>query len=100
MTQNQETKSSQNPSGLWRRHCEFSSDLFGGFGTDLDISSVTSLDEIIAMVVSSLFEVLEIHKFRELIRDARKRSFHIHNYTLDQLRTNTDTIWICDHDLV
>ena len=79
------------------RICEFSSQLFGGFQYKFDIATVESMDEIICLAVSQLRCILECHGFRELILKLDMIRWHVHSHTWDNIRTQNDVIWICDH---
>lgn len=74
----------------------FSSKLFGGFQTEIDISLVSSLEDIIVFATSVLFDVLERNNFQDLLRIARQTNFHVHNVTFEEAISNG--LWICDHE--
>jgi hypothetical protein len=79
------------------RLCEFSSESFGGFQHRIELRGIESIDEIIALTVSKLREVLVSHRFLELIDKCDKMRWHVHTHTFADVMTREDTIYICDH---
>ena len=76
-----------------------SSDLFSNFQVDISLYNVTTIEDIIKIFVNSLREVLEQNNLTTLIDILKKRKFHIHNYTIEEiLVSNYDSIfYVCDH---
>lgn len=76
-----------------------SSDLFSNFQVDISLYNVTTIEDIIKIFVNSLREVLEKNNLTILIDILKKRNFHIHNYTIEEiLVSNYDSIfYVCDH---
>ncbi len=76
-----------------------SSDLFSNFQVDISLYNVTTIEDIIKIFVNSLKEVLEQNNLTMLIDILKKRNFHIHNYTIEEiLVSNYDSIfYVCDH---
>lgn len=77
-----------------------SSDLFSNFQIDISLYNVTTIEDIIKIFVNSLKEVLEQNNLTMLIEILKKRNFHIHNYTIEEiLVSNYDSIfYVCDHN--
>ena len=75
-----------------------SSDLFSNFQIDISLYNVTTIEDIIKIFVNSLKEVLEQNNLTMLIEILKKRNFHIHNYTIEEiLVSNYDSIfYVCD----
>lgn len=81
--------------------CQFSSKYFSGFKvSDIDLSDLQNLNEIVDICRASLLNVLTQHNFEILIQKAQKTKFHIHQpQSLEQAKANPrEIIWICDHD--
>jgi len=76
-----------------------SSDIFSNFEVDISLYNITTIEDIIKIFVFSLKEVLEKNKLTMLVKMLEKRSFHIHNYSVEEiLVSNYDSIfYICDH---
>lgn len=76
-----------------------SSDIFSNFQVDISLYNVTTIEDIIKIFVNSLKEVLEQNNLTMLIDILKKRKFHIHNYTIEEiLISNYDSIfYVCDH---
>ena len=78
-----------------------SSDVFGGFETMVNINSVNSLEEIINQVKYHLLSVLNMYIFERLIENYTERieEFHIHNYTIEDIKNSSSIqiFWVCDH---
>lgn len=76
-----------------------SSDIFSNFEVDISLYNITTIEDIIKIFVFSLKEVLEKNNLTMLLKILEKRSFHIHNYSIEEiLVSNYDSIfYICDH---
>jgi hypothetical protein len=82
------------------RICEFSSELFRGFQYKFDIDTVTSIDEIVGLAVSSLRSILDENRLEALTERIDKAHWGIHSYTFEDIQKHykpTDKIWICEH---
>ena len=76
-----------------------SSEIFSNFEVDISLYNITTIEDIIEIFVFSLKEVLEKNKLTMLVKMLEKKSFHIHNYSVEEiLVSNYDSIfYICDH---
>jgi hypothetical protein len=76
-----------------------SSEIFSNFEVDISLYNITTIEDIIEIFVFSLKEVLEKNKLTMLLKMLEKKSFHIHNYSVEEiLVSNYDSIfYICDH---
>jgi hypothetical protein len=76
-----------------------SSEIFSNFEVDISLYNITTIEDIIKIFVFSLKEVLEKNKLTMLVKMLEKKSFHIHNYSVEEiLVSNYDSIfYICDH---
>ena len=72
---------------IYERTFVASSELFSGFSTRINITFISTLNDICQQFKKDLKEVLEKH------------NFHIHSYTIeDILISKTDDIfYVCDH---
>ena len=78
--------------------CRFRSHLFNDYVTDVDISDVISIDEIIAMALSSLYNVLKTNNFTSLINHLDRLNFYI-KIPFEQLKfSNIETVIIYETD--
>jgi hypothetical protein len=81
-----------------QRTCEISSDIFGGYRYQVDLTNIDSIEEIIALVITDLRSVLHINNLLSLIHHLNNTKWHIHSASLDEIIANPDIIiWICDH---
>ena len=81
------------------REFQISSDIFGGFTRWVDVMGVNSLDDIVEVVRSALEGVLTDHHLYELRNTLHQRNFHIHDFTIADIRkASSDRIfYVCDH---
>ena len=77
-----------------------SSDIFSNFEVDISLYNITTIEDIIKIFVFSLKEVLEKNKLTMLIKMLGEKSFHIHNYSVEEiLVSHYDSIfYVCDHN--
>ena len=76
-----------------------SDDLFQSFEMDIDLDVVETIEEIISLIVHKLFNVLRENKLDNLESILKKRDFHEHDYSFeDVLLSESNTIfYICSH---
>jgi len=76
-----------------------SSDLFSNFESNISLYQVTTIDDIIEKFVLNLSEVLINNNLTMLLDILKKRNFHIHNYSIEEILVSSpDSIfYICDH---
>ena len=76
-----------------------SDDLFQSFEMVIDLDVVETIEEIISLIVSMLFNVLRENKLDILKNILKSRKFHAHDYSFeDVLLSKSNTIfYICSH---
>ena len=76
-----------------------SSNYFSGFSVRVNLTHVNTIDDIINIFKNKLFDTLKNHNFEILIEVAKKKNFHIHDYTIEDILTSSpnDYFYICDH---
>ena len=80
------------------RYFVFSSELFAGFKVSIDLEDVKSLDDITSICTATLFQTLVNHNFKALLERAQTAIFHIHGYSLEDMKSSRTTkFYICDH---
>jgi len=68
--------------------CEFKSHLFDGFQTEIEISKVEDLEELVMLAVSMLFHVLKAHNMNGLITHLDMLKFKVYEFTLEEIKNN------------
>lgn len=76
-----------------------SSSVFGGFRTFVDVSTVTSIREIVATVKQRLIEALAFASLEMLELKARNTRFCIHGVSLEEIQAapSGSMFYVCDH---
>ena len=76
-----------------------SSELFSGFKTEIQLTEVESIEDIIKIFRSNLNNVLERNHLEILVNKLNDCSFHIHSYSIEDILTSTNetVFYICDH---
>lgn len=84
------------------RTFQISSDLFWGFSKNIDLATVTSLDEVIKIVKTDLKCFLKTRNLQALVEKVDDMKLHMHQpgYPFSQLLEQTsvnDILYLCDH---
>ena len=76
-----------------------SSELFSTFQTEIQLTNISSIDEIIIIFRNRLKEVFIKNSLEILASKVDKCPFHIHSYDIEQILTSNveDSFYICDH---
>lgn len=76
-----------------------SSELFSDFEVTISLYEINSIDEIINIFIEELEKVLSENKLNILLDKLKKKKFHIHSYTIEEILTSNDEdiFYICDH---
>ena len=76
-----------------------SSELFSGFSTNINITKVSSLDDVCEQFKQNLKDVLEKYHFENLIRKLNNCKFHVHSYSIEDILTSdiNNIFYVCDH---
>ena len=76
-----------------------SSELFSDFEVTISLYEINSIDEIIKIFIEELEKVLSENKLNILLDKLKKKKFHIHSYTIEEILTSNDEdiFYICDH---
>ena len=76
-----------------------SDDLFQSFEMDIDLDVVETIEEIISLIVSMLFNVLGENKLENLESILKNRDFHVHDYSFEDvlLSESNKIFYICSH---
>lgn len=84
---------------IYERTFVASSELFSGFSTRINITFISTLNDICNQFKKDLKEVLKKHKFENLIKQLDNCNFHIHSYTIEDilLSKSEDIFYVCDH---
>jgi len=85
--------------------CQISAPLFWGFRYNLNIDSVSSVEDIINSVIEELKRNLQRLNLIEQVEILENRhhtinynfDFHIHDVTFDDIKKSMETIYICSH---
>jgi len=82
----------------YRKFC-ISGGLFTGFETFIDLELVTSIENIIQIVINNLRITLQSMLNLQNSLDKEKKNYHIHSFKFqDILGSNNDAIfYICNH---
>ena len=65
--------------------CVIDSHLFGGFSTMVSLRNIESVDDIIVIVVSTLYNVLNSYNLKSLVSHLDDLSFHIEKFTYQEI---------------
>ena len=76
-----------------------SSRLFSGFKTNINITEIDNLDNIINLFQNRLMETLKKNNFENLIDELKKCKFHIHTTTIEEILISNpnELFYVCDH---
>ena len=76
-----------------------SSELFSDFEVTISLYEINSIDEIINIFIEELEKVLSENKLNILLDKLKKKKFHIHSYTIEEILTSNDEdiFYIFDH---
>lgn len=77
-----------------------SSDLFSDFQCEIHLYRMETMNDIIQTFVNHLEEVLTKHKFSQLLEKLKRKKFHIHEHTFEDILTSEpETVfYVCDHE--
>ena len=82
-----------------RIECVVNSHLFGGYTQTIDLSEVQSIEEIIGIVISTMFSIFNTYNFNGLITHLNDLTFHVEKITFDDLKEGrVDKIIIKEDD--
>ena len=72
---------------------------FSGFNIDIDITQMDKIEDIIDSFKTKLILVLQKYNFENLIEEYKKKEFHIHDITFEQILTSdiNEIFYICHH---
>jgi len=83
---------------IYTRKLIASSELFGGFETDIDIRNYDTSEEIITHFHNELLSTLKTNHFEELYTKCQNSNFHIHTHTYEEILLEIKyPIYLCDH---
>ena len=76
-----------------------SSELFSAFQTEIQLTNISSIDEIIVIFRNRLKDIFIKNNLEILISKVEECPFHIHSYDIEQILTSNveDCFYICDH---
>ena len=76
-----------------------SSELFSTFQTEIQLTNISSVDDIILIFRNRLKEVFIKNKLERLAIKVDECNFHIHSYDIDDILMSNeeDCFYICDH---
>jgi hypothetical protein len=74
----------------------FSCDHFGGYQATLEIQKDNSLEEIIALAVSNLYDELQKLSLKSLVSILNEKQYHVHNISIQDLEPGA-IVYICGH---
>ena len=78
---------------------ELSCDVFWGYSIELEPEWFRSIDSLIQCVKTSLLKQLRSNNLEILYDEAKKMTFHIHDYSMDTLCSldPRTIVYICNH---
>jgi hypothetical protein len=83
---------------------QFSCDILWGYRTEIDLDDCDTLDDIVVLAVASLSSFLEAHNLLVLQEKIQQINYHIHDYTIEQLKQQQSNAhdnvhgYICGHN--
>lgn len=76
-----------------------SSDLFSYYEKEINVEYINSIEDIILLIVSDLDKLFRENNLVLLSEKLRERKFHVHDFTIDEIKNSNDKriYYICDH---
>jgi hypothetical protein len=78
------------------RRFVFSCSTFGGHEVILNVSNDSSLKELVNQGVKKLHDLLLVYHFEMLLDVLRKKQYHIHDNSIEQILSKDQSVYICE----
>jgi hypothetical protein len=74
----------------------FSCPLFGGFRCFLNVTSHSTVTELVRQCVEKLASMLDYNRLEMLLDQLKTKKYHIHDISIETILTSDTVVYVCD----